>query len=85
MVYYAMKYGGNMKIGVMTDVNAGLDYVGYDTKIPCLRSSVNFKDKSYVDGIDIRADEFYRRLLEVKVPKISLLLVHQVLRIYIKL
>jgi DegV family protein with EDD domain len=64
-----MKYGGNMKIGVMTDVNAGLDYVGYDTKIPCLRSSVNFKDKSYVDGIDIRADEFYRRLLEVKSSK----------------
>lgn len=55
-----------MKIGIMTDVNAGLDYLGYDTQIPCLRSTVNFKEKSYVDGIDIHADEFYQRISEIK-------------------
>lgn len=51
-----------MKIGIMTDVNAGLDYVGYDTGIVCLRSSVNFSGEILVDGIDIKADEFYERL-----------------------
>lgn len=54
-----------MKIGIMTDVNAGLDYVGYETNIPCLRSSINFKEGSYIDGIDIKADEFYERIKNV--------------------
>lgn len=55
-----------MKIGIMTDVNAGLDYVKYNYPITCLRSSVNFKNEILVDGIDIRADEFYERLQKVK-------------------
>ena len=50
-----------MKIAIMTDVNAGLDYIGYDSGITCLRSSVNFPNEVLVDGIDIRADEFYDR------------------------
>lgn len=54
-----------MKIGIMTDVNAGLDYVGYDTGIVCLRSSVNFNGEVLVDGIDIKADEFYERLQNI--------------------
>lgn len=54
-----------MKIAIMTDVNAGLDYVNYDTNITCLRSTVNFKDEVLVDGIDIRADEFYRRISNI--------------------
>ena len=51
-----------MKIAIMTDVNAGLDYIGYDSGIPCLRSSVNFPNEVLVDGIDIKADEFYERI-----------------------
>lgn len=55
-----------MKIAIMTDVNAGLDYVGYDTGIACLRSSVNFPNQEpLVDGIDIKADEFYERIKNV--------------------
>ena len=54
-----------MKIAIMTDVNAGLDYVGYDTGITCLRSTVNFKNEFLVDGIDIKADEFYRRISQI--------------------
>lgn len=54
-----------MKIAIMTDVNAGLDYVGYDTGITCLRSTVNFKNEVLVDGIDIKADEFYRRISQI--------------------
>lgn len=55
-----------MKIAVMTDVNAGLDYVGYDTGIFVLRSSINFpNEKPLVDGIDILADEFYNRISKI--------------------
>lgn len=50
------------KIAIITDVNAGLDYIGYDPKIPTLRSIINFKDEHYIDGVEIRADEFYERL-----------------------
>lgn len=50
------------KIAIMTDVNAGLDYIGYDPEIPTLRSIINFGDEHYVDGVEIKADEFYRRL-----------------------
>ena len=58
-----------MKIAVMTDVNAGLDYIGYDSGITCLRSSVNFGEEVLVDGIDIKADEFYERIKNITDPK----------------
>ena len=58
-----------MKIAIMTDVNAGLDYIGYDSGITCLRSSVNFPNEVLVDGIDIRADEFYERIKNITDPK----------------
>ncbi|HHZ17670.1 MAG TPA: DegV family protein [Acholeplasmataceae bacterium] len=50
------------KIAIISDVNAGLDYIGYDPGIPVLRSIVNFDDEHYVDGIGIKADEFYKKL-----------------------
>ena len=50
------------KIAIVSDVNAGLDYIGYDSKIPVLRSIINFEHEHLVDGIDIKADEFYKRL-----------------------
>lgn len=58
-----------MKIAIMTDVNAGLDYIGYDSGIACLRSSVNFPNEVLVDGIDIKADEFYARIKDITDPK----------------
>ena len=58
-----------MKIAIMTDVNAGLDYIGYDSGIVCLRSSVNFPNEVLVDGIDIKADEFYDRIKNITDPK----------------
>ena len=58
-----------MKIAIMTDVNAGLDYIGYDSGITCLRSSVNFPNEVLVDGIDIKADEFYERIKNITDPK----------------
>ncbi len=50
------------KIAIVSDVNAGLDYLGYDPEIPVLRSVINFENEHLVDGIDIMADEFYERL-----------------------
>lgn len=50
------------KIAIVSDVNAGLDYIGYDPEIPVLRSIINFENEHLVDGIDIKADEFYKRL-----------------------
>lgn len=54
-----------MKIGISTDVNAGLDYVNNPYDIKVLRSSVNMDGQVYVDGIDIRADEFYDKLSKI--------------------
>lgn len=55
-----------MKIGISTDVNAGLDYVSNPYDIKILRSSVNMEGQVYIDGIDIRADEFYEKLSKVE-------------------
>lgn len=52
------------KIAIISDVNAGLDYIGRDPGIPVLRSVINFGDEHLVDGIDITADQFYKRLQE---------------------
>lgn len=54
-----------MKIAIMTDVNAGLDYVDNNYGITVLRSSVNFKNEILVDGIGIKADEFYARIRKI--------------------
>ena len=50
------------KIAITSDCNAGLDYIGYDPQIPVLRSLINFEDEHYVDGTDIKADEFYEKI-----------------------
>ncbi len=50
------------RIAIISDVNAGLDYLKRDPQIPVLRSIINFEHEHLIDGIDIRAEEFYRRL-----------------------
>lgn len=52
------------KIAIISDVNAGLDYIGRDTHIPVLRSMINFGEEHYVDGTEIKADEFYLKVQE---------------------
>mgnify|MGYP004670047633 CR=1 FL=1 len=52
------------KIAIISDVNAGLDYLGKDTHIPVLRSVINFGEDHYIDGIEIKADEFYEMVQE---------------------
>lgn len=55
-----------MKIAIMTDVNAGLDYVPHSKDIVILRSTVNFGNEILVDGKDITAEEFYNRIQKVQ-------------------
>lgn len=55
------------KISIISDVNAGLDYIGKDPKIPVLRSVINFGDEHLIDGKQITAGEFYDRLQAEKV------------------
>lgn len=50
------------KIAIISDCNAGLDYVKGGERIPVLRSIINFGEEHFVDGIDIKADEFYKKL-----------------------
>lgn len=52
------------KIAIISDVNAGLDYLGRDTQIPVLRSVINFGEEHYIDGIEIKADKFYEMVQE---------------------
>lgn len=52
------------KIAIISDCNAGLDYVKGGDQIPVLRSVINFGEDHFVDGIDIKADEFYKKLVE---------------------
>ncbi len=52
------------KIAIISDVNAGLDYVKKDYGIPTLRSMIHFNDEHYIDGIEIKADEFYEKVKE---------------------
>ncbi len=55
------------KIAIITDVNAGLDYVERKLDIHVLRSMIHFKDEHFVDGIDMKADSFYKRLQKTDV------------------
>lgn len=50
------------KIAIISDCNAGLDYVKGGEAIPVLRSIINFGEEHFVDGKDIKADEFYNKL-----------------------
>lgn len=51
-----------MKIGITTDSSSGIDYLGVKTNVLTTRTSINFKTKSYVDGVDIDVTGFYRLL-----------------------
>ncbi len=55
------------KIAIITDVNAGLDYVERKLDIPVLRSMIHFSDEHFIDGIDMKAAEFYERLQKTTV------------------
>ncbi len=50
------------KIGVITDTNACLDYFKHDDDIPILRSIIHLNDEAYLDHVELKAEDFYKRL-----------------------
>lgn len=50
------------KIAIITDVNAGLDYIERKLDVHVLRSMIHFGEEHFVDGIDMMADQFYDKL-----------------------
>ena len=51
-----------MKIGITSDCSSGLEYAPFEHHIKITRTTIHFKDEELIDGIDIKAEEFYRRL-----------------------
>ncbi len=51
-----------MKIGITADCSSGVEYAKFKHNIKITRTTINFPNKIYVDGIDITADEFYELL-----------------------
>lgn len=72
------------KIAIITCSNACLDYIDNEHDIKTFRSSIHLGDESFVDFIEITADEFYKRLEEDKsiFPSTSYLPLGQMIEIY---
>ena len=50
------------KIGITADCSSCLEYAPFEHNIKITRTSINFGDQVLVDGVDIKADEFYKKL-----------------------
>lgn len=56
----------NKKIAVIACSNACLDYIDHPYDIKTFRSALHLGDETYLDFVDISADDFYKRLEEDK-------------------
>ena len=56
-----------MKIGITSDCSSGLEYAPFEHHIKITRTTIHFKDEELIDGIDVKADEFYRRLRQTDI------------------
>lgn len=77
----------SQKIAVVACSNACLDYFDYDYDIPIFRSTLHLGDEDYLDYVDIKADDFYKRLEDDKsvFPSSSYMPLGQMIEIYEKL
>ncbi|MDR2867656.1 MAG: DegV family protein [Acholeplasmatales bacterium] len=61
-----------MKIGITADSSSGLEYVNFKHKVLITRTTINFKDRILLDGVDITADAFYHLLSKTQeIPSTS--------------
>lgn len=44
-----------------------MEYAPFEHHIKITRTTIHFKDEELIDGIDIKAEEFYRRLKETDI------------------
>ncbi|KFZ26504.1 MAG: DegV domain-containing protein [Candidatus Izimaplasma bacterium HR2] len=72
------------KIAIISCSNANLEYFDHDYDIKIFRSSVHLGDESYLDHIEINADDFYKRLEEDKsiFPSTSFMPLGKMIEIY---
>lgn len=61
-----------MKIGITSDCSSALEYAPFEHKVKITRTTIHFGEENLVDGVDITADEFYKRLVNTSdVPSTS--------------
>ncbi|MBN2604268.1 MAG: DegV family protein [Bacilli bacterium] len=72
------------KIAIISCSNACLDYFSHDYDIKIFRSMLHLGDDEYLDHIEIKADDFYKRLEEDKsiFPSTSYMPIGQMIEIY---
>ena len=72
------------KIAVIACSNSCLDYIDHDYDIKIFRSTLHLGDEDYLDYVDIKADDFYKRLEEDKsvFPSSSYLPLGQMIEAY---
>lgn len=51
-----------MKIGITADCSSGLEYAPFKHNIKITRTTIHFGETELIDGVDITADEFYKKL-----------------------
>ena len=51
-----------MKIRITADCSSGVEYASFKHNIKITRTTISFKDKTLIDGIDVKVDEFYNML-----------------------
>lgn len=51
------------KLGLLVCTNSAIDYVPHDFKVGVIRSTVLLGDKEYVDYEELKAEEFYEKVL----------------------
>lgn len=51
-----------MKIGITADCSSGVEYAPFKHNIKITRTTINFEHETLIDGIDITAENFYKRL-----------------------
>lgn len=61
-----------MKIGITADCSSGVEYAPFEHNIKITRTTINFSNRTLIDGVDIKDDEFYRLLETIdEVPSTS--------------
>lgn len=51
-----------MKIGFTADSSSGIEYAFFKSNAIITRTTIRFGDKTYVDGVDMTSEDFYRHI-----------------------
>lgn len=51
-----------MKIGITADCSSGLEYAPFEHDVKITRTTIHFGQEELLDGVDITADGFYKKL-----------------------